>query len=87
MEVRIKFRFNKLTGEVETFTVEDEQTTPPLDHAEHNRRHDQIASEIGRQIERNPHIEEFVDGAAPVIHTPTPEPSNTTSTPNSIRRQ
>ena len=64
MDVRIRFRFNKATGQVEAFEIDDENSTLPS--AEHNREHDRIAAEIGRVIERNPHVIEVAPGSAPV---------------------
>jgi hypothetical protein len=52
MEVKVRFRFNKVTGEVEEFIVDDVDSRLP--EAEHNRQHDLIAREIGRVIERHP---------------------------------
>ncbi len=59
MEVKVKFRFNKATGEVEVFDVED---TGPMTRSasEHNREHDHVAAEIGRVLERHPHVTELM---------------------------
>jgi hypothetical protein len=57
MEVRVRFRFNKVTGEVEEFIVDDVDSRLPAD--EHNRQHERIATEIGRVIERNPGLIEL----------------------------
>ena len=56
MPTRIRFRLNKLTGEVEEFLVDDQDRTLP--EAEHER----IAAEVGRVIARNPVLHE-VPGA------------------------
>jgi hypothetical protein len=57
MEVRVLFRFNYKTGEVEEFIVDDVDSRLPAD--EHNRQHEQIATEIGRVIERYPGLIEL----------------------------
>jgi len=62
MDVKVRFRFNTLTGEVELFEVTDIGTRR-LSEAEHNQHHDQIATELGNVIERHPRISEvFADG-------------------------
>ncbi len=62
MRVRVKLRFNKLTGEVEEFLVDD-HATPVLPEAEHNREHDRVAAAIGSVIERHPRVTEIAPGA------------------------
>ncbi len=62
MDVKVRFRFNKITGEVEVFEVTDEGTTR-LPEAEHNREHDRIAAELGNVIERNPRVVEVFPGS------------------------
>ena len=57
MEVKVRFRFNKVTGEVEVFDV-DQEKVPGVTEAEHNREHDRVAAEIGRVLERNPLVQE-----------------------------
>ncbi|MEH2368494.1 hypothetical protein [Nostoc sp.] len=61
MDVKVRFRFNQVTGEVEIFEVTDEGTMR-LSEAEHNREHDRIAAELGNIIERNPQIMEAFPG-------------------------
>jgi len=74
MKVRVKLRFNKLTGEVEEFRVDD-QDTPALSEAEHNREHDRVAAEIGSVLERHPRITEILpDEIAPAESTPEQRP-------------
>ena len=76
MKVRIKLRFNKLTGEVEEFLVED-RDLPYLPEAEHNRKHDRVATDIGHVLERYPRVTEVMpDGSRPVSPA-TPETSQT----------
>ncbi len=43
MDVKVRFRFNKTTGEVEIFEIAD-QGNQSLPEAEHNREHDRIAA-------------------------------------------
>ena len=71
MLVKVHFRYNPTTGEVETFEIDDQASTLPED--EHNREHDRIAAEIGNLIERNPRITEVLPGAAPVQTVETAE--------------
>ena len=44
MDVKVRFRFNQITGEVEIFEVTDEGIMV-LSEAEHNREHDRIAAD------------------------------------------
>lgn len=55
MDIKVRFRFNKLTGEIEEFVVDQDSQ---LGDAEHNREHDRLAAEIGGLLERLPRIEE-----------------------------
>ncbi len=52
MPVHVRFRLNKLTGEVEEFLVDDQDRN--LSEAEHDR----IAAEVARVVTRNPMIRE-----------------------------
>lgn len=61
MKVRVKLRFNKLTGEVEEFLVDDEDIQRGSE-AEHNREHDRVAAAIGSVIERHPRVVEVLPG-------------------------
>ena len=61
MEIKVHFRYNKITGEVELFEVDDEGPMR-LPEAEHNRQHDRIAANIGNLIERNPRVDEVLPG-------------------------
>jgi hypothetical protein len=73
MEVKVRFRFNKMTGEVEEFIVDDVDSRLP--EAEHNRQHERIATEIGRVIERNPGLVELhssgIEKPKPVVVRPS----------------
>ena len=51
MRVRVSFRVNTTTGEVETFLIEDTGTEI---EPEHEATHDRIAYEVGRIVERRP---------------------------------
>lgn len=72
MDVKVRFRFNQVTGEVEVFEVTDEGTMR-LPEAEHNREHDRIAAELGNIIERNPRIMEVYPNSLPVAQEAIPE--------------
>jgi hypothetical protein len=80
MKVRVKLRFNKLTGEVEEFLVDD-QDLPYLPEAEHNREHDRVAAEIGSVLERHPRVTEVLPGA------PAPERTPATLEPETVKRE
>jgi hypothetical protein len=54
MPTRVRFRFNKVTGEVEEFLVDDQDRRLP------EVEHDRIASEVGRLVAVNPRIREAV---------------------------
>lgn len=63
MRVRVVFRFNSATGEVEQFLVED--VSPPGRSAEdHDLEHERIAYEIGCVVERHPGIDEVIPVAS-----------------------
>ncbi len=61
MDVKLRFRFNKLTGEVEHFDVDQDSTLP---NAEHEREHDRVAAELGALLERFPRVTEVLPGAS-----------------------
>ncbi|MGK7877962.1 MAG: hypothetical protein AB4426_33040 [Xenococcaceae cyanobacterium] len=82
----MRFRFNKVTGEVEVFEVTDEGTMR-LSEAEHNRQHDLIAAELGNVIERNPRIMEvFPTNIEPIVGA-IPEQPNTDESLSSSETQ
>jgi hypothetical protein len=62
MRVKVRFRFNAVTGEVEAFEVDDLRDGPRL--ADHNARHDRAAADVARIIEPHALIEEFAPGTA-----------------------
>jgi hypothetical protein len=69
MRVKVRFRFNSVTGEVEAFEVDDLRDGPRL--ADHDARHDRAAADVARIIEQNALIEEVAPGTAPVQTTVT----------------
>ena len=92
MDVKVTFRFNQITGEVEIFQVTDEGIMR-LSEAEHNREHDRIAAELGNLIERNPQIMEVFSDTVSVEQQTISEPANieessdTTETQDQKQRQ
>jgi hypothetical protein len=86
MRVKVKFRFNAATGQVEQFEVDDIESS--LADAEHNREHDRIAAEIGGVIERRPRvIEQFSDALGPVTQSSRVDPptdEETVTAPNTL---
>lgn len=80
MKVQVRFRFNKVTGEVEEFLIDDHESN--LSPAEHNRQHDRIANQVGCVIAQHPRIQE-ISSATVVTQTITEqqtEPSETEQT-------
>lgn len=63
MRVKVRFRYNSVTGEVETFDVADMHDGPRL--ADHDARHDRATADIAGVIEANALIEEVAPGAEP----------------------
>lgn len=59
MPTQVRFRFNKLTGEVEEFYVDD------LDRSLSEAHHDEVAVDIGRVIARRPTVVEAHPPASP----------------------
>lgn len=72
MRVKVRFRFNSATGEVEAFEVDDLQDGPRL--ADHDARHDRAAADVARVVEANALIVEVAPGAAPVATEVTTAP-------------
>ncbi|ACY12832.1 hypothetical protein [Haliangium ochraceum] len=58
MATRVRFRFNKTTGEVEEFLVDDQDRNLP------ESEHDRIAGEVARMVAVRPHIEPVSDETA-----------------------
>jgi hypothetical protein len=69
MRVRVRFRYNSRTGEVEMFTVE--AVDADVSTADHDRRHDAATTEIAGVVDRHPLIDEIVSVEE------TPEPAQT----------
>lgn len=69
MRVKVRFRFNAATGEVEAFEVDDMHDGPRL--ADHDARHDRAAAEVARVVEANALIEEVAPGADQVTTVTT----------------
>lgn len=67
MATRVRFRFNKATGEVEEFVVDDGDRTLP------EAEHDRIAVEVGERIAARPRITEVRPGDAVVERRPMEE--------------
>jgi FtsH ternary system domain X3 len=59
MRVRVVFRVNAKTGEVEHFVVEDISTEP---EPEHDAVHDALAYQVGKVVERWPAPEQVPPG-------------------------
>ena len=69
MRVRVNFRVNTETGEVEEFVIEDVGTER---EPEHEAIHDRIATDVGKVVERRPAPEQIVPGEAPpLMYQPT----------------
>jgi hypothetical protein len=64
--VRIRFRFNLETGEIEEFIVDDQSPEASEDH------HDEMARIVAGPLVRNPEIEDAgrIRGKRPVERTP-----------------
>ena len=63
MRVRVRFRYNQATGEVETFVVEDIGGT--RHGRDHDAVHEAVAADVARVIERHALIEEIAEGQTP----------------------
>ncbi|MGB9995508.1 hypothetical protein ACPMJQ_13085 [Streptomyces pseudogriseolus] len=58
MRVRVEFRYNAETGEVELLQVDDIGGATRFQ--DHDATHDEIAHAIGRVLDRRPGVEEIV---------------------------
>jgi hypothetical protein len=67
LRVRVRFRYNSRTGEVETFVVEDLADGQPVPG--HDDLHEALASDVGRVVDPHPRIAEEAAGAVPVNRT------------------
>lgn len=61
MRVKVNFRVNTETGEVEEFLIEDISTEA---EPEHDAVHDRIAVEVGKVVERRPAPQQVAGPAA-----------------------
>jgi hypothetical protein len=61
MRVRVQFRVDVATGEVQEFLVEDMSTETSEDH---DAEHDRIAREVGKVVARRPAPEQVTPGEA-----------------------
>jgi hypothetical protein len=84
MRVKVRFRYNSVTGEVETFDVADMHDGPRL--ADHDARHDRAAVDVARVIEQNALIEEVAPGAQPDTAEPARVPAETEQPRRSAQR-
>ena len=75
MRVKVRFRFNSVTGQVEAFEVDDLHDGPRL--ADHDARHDRATAEVARVVEMNALIEEVRPGSGPVTTVTTRTPPAT----------
>ncbi|TQS46756.1 hypothetical protein [Cryptosporangium phraense] len=65
MRVRVTFRYNAETGEVEEFRVDDVGSSGVTGRAEdHDARHDRATADVAQVVERNALIEELAPGPA-----------------------
>jgi hypothetical protein len=76
VRVRVRFRYNAATGEVEAFDVDDMHEGPRL--ADHDARHDAAAADVARIVEANALIEEVAPGTAPATTVTTRIPDQAT---------
>ena len=85
MRVKVRFRFNSVTGEVEAFDVDDMHDGPRL--ADHDARHERAAAEVGRVVEANALIEEVAPGTAPISTVIERTPAETEQPPAESNRR
>lgn len=72
MRVRVRFRFNAVTGEVEVFEVDDLREGPRL--PDHDARHDRAAAHVASIVEAHALIDEVAPGAEPATAATAPAP-------------
>ncbi len=70
MPTRVRFRLNKITGEVEEFIIDDQDRNLP------EAEHDRIAADVAGVIARRPVIREMDGTAAPPSETRRESPDN-----------
>jgi FtsH ternary system domain X3 len=81
MRVRVRFRYDPQTGQVEYFRVDDISGNPP--RADHDETHDRIAAEVAGVIETGALIDEVTpeqqaarwvtSASIPELHVEEPE--------------
>lgn len=81
MRVRVEFRFNSETGEVERFQVDDLGRTTRVQ--DHDATHNDIAFAIGQVLDRRPGVEEVVDTGRGAVPLPLPVEDE----PEAVRQQ
>jgi hypothetical protein len=75
VRVRVRFRYNTETGEVEVFQVDDLAESPPT--ADHDARHDAATLRIARVVDPHARVTEVLgDPVLPISvpETPIDEP-------------
>lgn len=72
MRVRVRFRFNTETGEVELFQVDD---IGAGSGPEHDAEHDRISAELGQVLARRPDVEEVSPLEEPPRWRHDPQPT------------
>jgi hypothetical protein len=77
MRVKVRFRFNAATGEVEAFEVDDVHDGPRL--PDHDARHERAAADVARVVEANALIDEVAPGAGAVTAVTVRSPRDRTA--------
>lgn len=85
MKLHVRFRFNKLTGQVEEMLISDQDQTQV--EPDHDRRHDEKSAEVARVVSRHPSIREVPPGAEPMVEPPESGPEPVPQTPVPERRR
>lgn len=85
MRVKVRFRFNSVTGEVEAFDVGDMRDGPRV--ADHDARHDRAAADIARVIEASALIEEVAGGPDPAVARTSAAPAETEAPTRAAERR
>lgn len=70
MDIKVRFRFNKMTGDVEQFDVDQDEALPSR---EHHAEHDRLAADIGALLAQFPQISDIASGA-PAAFSAVQEP-------------
>ncbi|MBO3747500.1 hypothetical protein J5X84_15590 [Streptosporangiaceae bacterium NEAU-GS5] len=67
MRIRVSFRYDSSTGDVQVFQVSQADDAPRT--PDHDRRHEAATSDVARVVAQNPTIDEVPDEEpAPRIH-------------------